>query len=139
MEDDKIIDSAFIQKYISRAFQEKIREKWLSVSEVAKRMWVSQPYISRILSWKDISLKTWKLEQISVAVWFSKSEFKDMIKNSKREEFKNLYGESIENNDDKLNLKVALKRDYGIKDEQALEDIKNFLEFIKVKYSDESE
>lgn len=138
MEELKIVDSAFIQKFISNEFHKRLKLENIKISDVAKKLWVSQPYISRILSWKDMSLKTQKLEEIAKAIGFSQEEFSTVVKNAKKEEFQHLYGEKVDVSDEDINLKVALKREYGIKDEQALEDIQNFLQYIKIKYNDES-
>lgn len=138
MEELKIVDSVFIQKFISNEFHKRLKLENIKISDVAKKLWVSQPYISRILSWKDMSLKTQKLEEIAKAIGFSQEEFSTVVKNAKKEEFQHLYGEKVDVSDEDINLKVALKREYGIKDEQALEDIQNFLQYIKIKYNDES-
>ena len=138
MEENKIIDSHFIQDYISKVFAKKVRENNIKISDIAKKMWVSQPYISRILSWKDISLKTSKLEEIASNIGFSNTEFSELIRQAKISEFKHQYGEDIYDSYEKVDFRLALKQEYGINDSQALADIENFLQYIKIKYWDES-
>lgn len=132
---DKIIDSIFLQKYIGKHFLEKIKENGQTVSEVANKLWYSQPYVSRVLSWKDTTLKASKIEEIWKAIWFKSLELEELIKKAKRAEFKESHWEEI-SSISPADLKVALSREYGINDEAAIEDIKKFLEFIKTKYND---
>lgn len=132
---DKIIDSIFLQKYIWKYFLEKIKETWKTVSEIANKLGYSQPYVSRVLSWKDTTLKSSKIEEIWKAIGFTSKELEELIKKAKRAEFKESHWEEIIHNSPS-DLKVALSREYGINDEAAIEDIKKFLDFIKTKYDD---
>lgn len=135
MGNEKIVDSSFLQKYIGKKFVEKIKSSWKTVSEIATKLWYSQPYISRVLSWKDTTLKSCKIKEIWCAIWFKNSEIEELIKEAKRAEFKETHGEDMGEKSVE-NFKVALSREYGINDEAAIEDIQKFLEFIKTKYND---
>jgi len=140
MQSDKIVDNTFLQRYIWIQFLNKIKESGQTISSIADKLGYSQPYLSRVLNWKDTTLKKAKIEEIAYWIGFSKKELDNIIKQAKKEEYKEQFWEEIIINSNKtnedINLKVALNREYWIKDNEAIEDIENFIKYIKLKYND---
>ncbi|MCT4616612.1 MAG: helix-turn-helix domain-containing protein [Candidatus Gracilibacteria bacterium] len=137
MQSDKIVDNSFLQRYIGLKLLNRIKDSGQTISKIAEKLGYSQPYLSRVLSGKDTTLKRKKIEEIAFAIGLTKKELNEIIKQAKKEEYMQQFGEELlleEKSNTKNNLKSALQKQYGIQDNEALEDIENFVEYIKLKY-----
>jgi len=86
----KIIRSNYLWNY----FKKIISEKSLTITEVAKKMWTTQPALSRSLNWNMVSsdnlfLKVWN------SIWLTEKEIQEIFKNADIEEYKYKYGDDI--------------------------------------------
>jgi transcriptional regulator with XRE-family HTH domain len=137
MQSDKIVDNSFLQRYIWLKLLNRIKDSGQTISKIAEKLWYSQPYLSRVLSGKDTTLKRKKIEEIAFAIGLTKKELNEIIKQAKKEEYMQQFWEELlleEKSNTKNNLKSALQKQYWIQDNEALEDIENFVEYIKLKY-----
>lgn len=78
----KVVRSSYIGKTLKDLFE----EKGLSVSEVALKIWTSQPNLSNALNWKKVFsdkffTKVWKV------IWLQEIDIKNIFKEADIEEF----------------------------------------------------
>lgn len=119
-----LIRSSHIWKNLKRI----IEDKWLTISEVAKKIGSSQPTLSNTLKWKWWSDEYFK--KVWIAIWLKESEIKEIFKKADQEEYKYKYWEEINTLED-IDFDVMLSRDFWITDEQAINDIKKYIKFIR--------
>ncbi len=116
--------------YLWHTYKTLLANNEYNISEIAEKMWTSQPNLSNALNWKKsfsdkFFTKIWK------AIWLTDREIKAIFKEADKEEYKYKYWEDIE---DIWSFDVILSREYWINDKEAINDIKKYLEFIKEKY-----
>jgi len=116
-----------------------IEQKSFTVSEVAEKMWISQPALSRVLNWK-----VWWSDNFftkaSRAIGLSTKEMQEIFKAADQEEYKYKYGEEIisweidiETLSDEDLEDVLLSKNWIIS-EEAQKDLKSYIAFLRTKY-----
>lgn len=80
--------------YLWSKFKEAILEKGYTISDMAKKLNITQPALSRVLNWKvwwsdNFFIKIWK------NLWLTKSNIENIFKEADREEFKYKWWEDI--------------------------------------------
>lgn len=123
----ELIRSAYIWNYIKNL----IDQKWLTITEVAKKIDSSRPTINNMLNWRT-SWTDSLYEKIMVWIWMTTSEIKQLFKKADLEAFKYKYNEEINILED-IDFDLMLSREYWITDSDAIKDIKKYIEFIKNK------
>lgn len=123
----ELIRSAYIWNYIKNL----IDQKWLTITEVAKKIDSSRPTINNMLNWRT-SWTDSLYEKIMVWIWMTTSEIKQLFKKADLEAFKYKYNEEINVLED-IDFDLMLSREYWITDADAIKDIKKYIEFIKNK------
>lgn len=129
---NKIIDAGMIQRYIGKVFSKIMKQRNLTVSVLATKLWVSQPYISRVLLWHDRTLMKSKIYEIWWAIWIKEDEVFAIVQDAKRVEFYSHYPfKDIES--PWLQIRQLLVK-YWIIDEKDVEEIMNFIDFVKKRW-----
>jgi len=127
--------------YIGGKLKSIIDDKNLVISDIAVKIWTSQPALSRNLNWKtwwsdNFFKKVWK------AIWLSDKEIQEIFKKADQEEYKYKYWVEIIPDWDINTLewldfdnnelaKVLMKREFW--KDATEEDIKEIMNFIKFK------
>ena len=83
----KINSDIIRSSYIWGRLKEIIEKKWLTITEVAENMWITQPALSRVLNWKvwwsdNFFIKAWN------AIWILGKDMKEIFMEADKEEFK---------------------------------------------------
>ena len=119
--------------YIWNIIKNIISEKWYTITEVADKIWITQPALSRALNWSVV----WSDNLFSkIMKWtnISDKEIKNIFKKADQEEYKYRYWEDIDPNAlEDIDFDVMLSREYWINDKDAIKDVKKYIEFIKNK------
>lgn len=127
-----------VLKFIWRHFQKLMKK---SQQEFANDIWKTQSYVNWVLNWKLHATKTQLLE-FAIALWMTEREYENLIKEAKKEEFKQTTGQSIdlipecdlnllENLDFEKWIDIVFKKEFWKKISE--EDKKAIIDFIKYK------
>lgn len=93
----KIFDNTRYQIEFFRIFLNEASIKWFtSITEIAKRVWIPQPELSNIFSWKKWLIEE-KFNQLMTWTWFSEKEIKEIEKKAKENLYRRDYWNEIDN------------------------------------------
>lgn len=87
MKHGKITDNKSIQRYIGNEIYSFMRMKDITITFVAKKLWLSTPYVSWLLNWVNSTWKVKKFEEIADIIWMDKQQLNKIIRTAKTEEF----------------------------------------------------
>lgn len=120
--------------YIWAKIREIIESKNTTISKIAEKMWVSQPSVSRVLSWKVWGSDNFFIKAFEV-LWLSQKEMTQIFKEADLEKYKYKYWEDLKIDplkDIDFNIDVALRKEYWKDlDDATIQKIKDFIEHVK--------
>ena len=117
--------------YLWHTYKELIEEHAFNISEIAEKMWTSQPNLSNALNWKKsfsdkFFTKIWK------AIWLTDKQIKEIFKEADLETLKYKYWEDVLSSKEFSyeELFEMMKEKENLSDEQ-VKAIQDFIEFQK--------
>lgn len=119
--------------YIWTILKDEISKKWLTITEVANKIWSSRPTINNMLNWRT-SWTDSTYEKIMVWIWMTQLEINELFKSADLEAFKfkhwDIKIDPLEDVD--FNFDVALRKEFGWEiDDETISKIKDFIEHVK--------
>ncbi|NDK09786.1 helix-turn-helix domain-containing protein [Candidatus Gracilibacteria bacterium] len=124
---------------IGQHLKNVIEQKSFTVSEVAEKMGISQPALSRVLNGKVGGSDNF-FTKASRAIGLSTKEMQEIFKAADQEEYKYKYGEEIISGEIDIetlsdeDLEDVLLSKNGIISEEAQKDLKSYIAFLRTKY-----
>lgn len=126
--DPKLVRSAFIWKLL----KEIIEDKWLTLTEIAEKIWTFHSAVSVVLNGK----KSWADKffiKLAKAIWLNEKEIAEIFKKADQEEYAYKYNENINLLDD-IDFDVALRKEFWKEiDNETISKIKEFINFVTKK------
>jgi hypothetical protein len=133
IEELKKEDITSIRWYIWKDISEFAKDKWLTQEQIWESIWKSHAYVNQILKWKTGSAE--KYIEVCQKIWVPNSKIITFFKNAlEKRKDKIFWSITTELNTlEDIDFDIALSRQYGVTDEQAIADIKKYIDFIKNK------
>lgn len=129
--DSKIIRTKYIWNYLTKCLDTfKVTR-----SEIANKMWITQPTVSAALLWTR-PVSDDKFREIWLTIWLHNKDIDNLFKDADTQEFLYKHWEKSLNDLNTLediDFDLMLSREYWITDSDAIKDIKKYIEFIKNK------
>lgn len=126
--DPKLVRSAFIWKLL----KDIIEDKWLTLTEIAEKIWTFHSAVSVVLNGK----KSWADKffiKLAKAIWLNEKEIALIFKKADQEEYAYKYNEDINLLDD-IDFDVALRKEFWKEiDNETISKIKEFINFVTKK------
>ncbi len=126
--DPKLVRSAFIWKLL----KEIIEDKWLTLTEIAEKIWTFHSAVSVVLNGK----KSWADKffiKLAKAIWLNEKEIAEIFKKADQEEYVYKHWENINLLDD-IDFDVALRKEFWKEiDNETISKIKEFINFVTKK------
>lgn len=125
----KLIDTEFIQSYVADRLDEAVREKNMTLAEIAEKIWFTTSYVFNVLRGKNATLNYEIYLKIAGAIGLSENNLQSFINEAG---FKAL-DYSKEKSDHDNDPEYALKSLVG-DDPRAHQEAKMFIDYLKNKY-----
>ena len=78
-------DREFFGRYIAKRLRERRESLWITLMDLADKLWVKHPTITSILNGKSIaSIK--KYQEVAEKLWIYSSEFEELVKEARHAE-----------------------------------------------------
>jgi len=137
---EKVVNIEVICKFLWKEIYKYLENKWQTITALAETIWKSQAYITDLLNGRRNTSNLEVYKKMAITLWMSEKEFNELFKEAKKYEYSVSTWDDLDQcfslEDLKLeDLKLALSREYGTKDEQVLEDIMAYARF-KIEQGD---
>ena len=131
---EKVVNIDVICKYLWREIYKYLESKDQTITSLAEAIGKSQAYITDLLNGKRNTSNLEVYKKMALTIWMSEKEFNKLFKEAKKIEYSSSTWEELNqcfslDNFKLEDLKLALSREYGTKDEQVLEDIMAYAKF----------
>lgn len=131
---EKVVNIEVICKYLWREIYKYLESKDQTITSLAEAIGKSQAYITDLLNGKRNTSNLEVYKKMALTIWMSEKEFNKLFKEAKKIEYSSSTWEELNqcfslDNFKLEDLKLALSREYGTKDEQVLEDIMAYAKF----------
>ena len=132
---EKIVNIDSICKFLGSEIYRYLEEKEQTVIWLAELLNKSQPYISDLLNWRRSTSNLEIYKKMAISLWMSESDFDKLLKKARKYEYEIATWEILDDNSDLLknlkleDLRLALSREFGTKDEAVLNDIIAYAKF----------
>ena len=131
---EKVVNIDVICKYLWREIYKYLESKDQTITSLAEAIGKSQAYITDLLNCKRNTSNLEVYKKMALTIWMSEKEFNKLFKEAKKIEYSSSTWEELNqcfslDNFKLEDLKLALSREYGTKDEQVLEDIMAYAKF----------
>ena len=131
---EKVVNIDVICKYLWREIYKYLESKDQTITSLAEAIGKSQAYITDLLNGKRNTSNLEVYKKMALTIWMSEKEFNKLFKEAKKIEYSSSTWEELNqcfslDNFKLEDLKLALSREYGTKDEQVLEDIIAYAKF----------
>jgi uncharacterized protein YqiB (DUF1249 family) len=137
---EKVVNIEVICKYLWREIYKYLESKDQTITALAETIWKSTAYITDLLNGRRNTSNLEVYKRMALTIWMSEKKFAQLYRDAKKHEYSVSTWEDLSNtfslDDFKLeDLKLALSREYGTKDEQVLDDIMAYARF-KIEQGD---